>query len=357
MDKLWWNKIPNAVRLTNSIVDILVEGRNVLLCFPEYIPWYNTFRDQVEEIQRQELGGYGIDFLEDVENEEPGYMLFKEYCKKELRDDYRPAIGYARFLADAESIPLNNTIVWIKIKNIKRGKEWCDFVSKYNKDLKADFSGGLFILDFSDDISGISYKGGRIVKYEEYIGGFDYYIYCTLAASVLKTEKKKKEYLAEMVTSILGNDMELAAICLNNERYMDFWDNPILTIETVVSEYSRSDGKPFSFNLNEEEIRQRIWRAQIKYIFPLIESYRGNFVSNNIEAINRMLPISSSNGEQFTKPYEVEIGTLYYMACNRGIDLIDQEFKRLKCFKEARNKLAHLEVLSVRELEELFSLI
>lgn len=357
MDRLWWNKIPNAVRLTESIIDILVEGRSVLLSLPKYIPWYNTFRDQVEDVQRQNLGGYGIDFLEDSDDLEPGYFLFMEYCKKELRDDYRPAIGYARFLADAESIPLNNTIVWIKLKNEKRLKEWCDFVSKYYKELKDDFGGGLFIIETSIDISGISFKGGRIVKYEDYIGEFDYYIYCTLASSVLKTVKYKKEYLAEIVTSILGNDMELAALCLTNERFMSFWNNPVNTIESIVSEQSRSDGEIFSFKLNEEEIKQRMWRAQIKNLFPVIESYRGDFVSRNLESIDRMLPISSSNGEQFTRPYDVEIGTLYYMVCNRDIELSTEEYKRLKCFKEARNKLAHLDVLSVREIEELFELM
>ena len=355
MEKLFWNKISNAVRLTESIIYTLVEGKNVLLSLSEYIPWYNIFRDQVEELQRQELGGYGIDFYEDSVNDDPGYMLFMEYCKKELKDDYRPAIGYARFLANAESIPLNNSIVWVKVESDKRVKEWCDFITKYNKELKNEFSGGLFIVETLCDISGISFEGGKSVKYSDYIGEFDYYIYSTLASSVLNIEKHRKEYLAEMVTSILGNDIELSALCLADDRYKKFWEDPQKTINDIISEQTRSDGEEFSFALNNEGVKQRIWKAQIKNLFPLIEAYRGGFVKKYFVSIEKMLPISSSYGEEFAKPYEVEIGTLYYMACNGDIEVDSQDLKQLKCFKEARNKLAHIEVLSVKEIEDLFT--
>ena len=160
-----------------------------------------------------------------------------------------------------------------------------------------------------------------------------------------------------MVTSILDNDMELSALCLAEDRYKKFWEDPINTINSIVAEQTRSDGEEFSFILSDEEVQQRIWKAQIKNLFPLIESYRGEFVSKYLAAIEKVLPISSSNGEQFTKPHEVEIGTLYYMACNGDIDVNSQDFKRLKCFKEARNKLAHIEVLRFKEIEELFKWI
>lgn len=353
MENLWWEKIPNAVRFAESIVSALTEGKNVALSLPEFVPWYDDFRERVQFVQRQELGGYGIDSIIDYEDEEPGKTIFTKYCKKELRDEYRPAIGYAKFLSGAESITLNSTVAWIKVESEDRIKEWCKFISDYSKELKKGTMKGLFVIETKGVLSGITLKGGKIIKYNEYIGEFDYYIFSTLSASVLDIDRNKKEYLAEIATSVLDNDVELSSYCLSLSTFNDFWNDPICTIRTIVSNACRSDGDEFSFDLSSEEIQQRVWKAQIKNLFPKIEAFRGEFVSKYSDDIKKELPISSSSGEQYTKPYEVEIGTLYYMVCNRKIDIDTEEYKKLKIFKEARNKLAHLEVLEINDIDKL----
>ena len=145
MDKVWWESVPNALRLENSIIEYLESGKQIVFMYSEYIPWPDTFREQIEILQRQNITGYGIDYIKDEEDEEPGYQILNKYCKKEIKDDYRPAIGYARFLANLDSITLNSSIVWIKTYSESRIKLWCDFISDYRHDLKKESDGGMFI--------------------------------------------------------------------------------------------------------------------------------------------------------------------------------------------------------------------
>ena len=66
------------------------------------------------------------------------------------------------------------------------------------------------------------------------------------------------------------------------------------------------------------------------------------------------MPINNTYGEAYTIASEVELGTLYYMACNGLVNLSVKEREELKLYKEARNELAHLVCLENSVMEELF---
>ena len=118
MDELWWNQVPNALRFVNSIIDALQENKNIVLLFPEYVPWYLTFKEKMESLKSQVLSNYVIKDIEDKEDMLPGKIALNDFCKRELRDDFRPAIGYAKFLAETNNT-LNNSIVWVKVSSVK----------------------------------------------------------------------------------------------------------------------------------------------------------------------------------------------------------------------------------------------
>ena len=85
-----------------------------------------------------------------------------------------------------------------------------------------------------------------------------------------------------------------------------------------------------------------IWLAQIKTVYPVLEEYREDFVQRHSSAIARHLPITSSYGETYDDPNDVELGTLKYMADNGMLYLSAKEYESLKTNKDARNKLSRL---------------
>lgn len=80
-------------------------------------------------------------------------------------------------------------------------------------------------------------------------------------------------------------------------------------------------------------------------VFPVIEKYRSSFIKKHKDAIQKALPVSNSYGQKVTTPEEVEIGMLIYMVGNQLIHVSSSEYQEMECFRDARNKLAHLNVI------------
>ena len=353
MDKLWWNQVPNALRFVDSVMDKLQDGKNVVLALPQYVPWYWSFKERIDFLKAKLLSSYVIKDITDDDSKEPGEITLNSFCKKELRDDFRPAIGYGKFLAETNNT-LNNHIAWIKVMSAERANKWSEFISDYSKQKKI-FGCGLFVVEVMESEKLNSPKGVAIVSFGEYISGFDYYIFNILGSSVLSMSKDMKEYFAEVLTAVIGNDVELAAQCLSNGVHKDFLENPAETIKAIIGQESRSNGEYFVFQKDQSQIEMDVWKAQIKNLFPKIESYREEFAKKYSSEIEKNLPISASYGEEYKMPEEVELGTLYYLAKNKMLTISTEDFSKLKCFKNARNKLAHLNSLSIDEVNDLLA--
>ena len=142
-----------------------------------------------------------------------------------------------------------------------------------------------------------------------------------------------------------------------NEVYKGFLENPAETIKTIIGQESRSDGEYFTFPKDQSQVEMDVWKAQIKNLFPKIEAYREEFAKIYSSEIAMNLPISTSYGEEYELPEEVELGTLYYLAKNKMINISTADYSKLKCFKDARNKLAHLNSLTFNEVNDLLAYI
>ena len=220
--------------------------------------------------------------------------------------------------------------------------------TKANKD--KDKTPGIFIMEVHDDsIARKSKKGIKNLIFNQKIGDYDKYAFCALASSETRCKEYLRPYLAEVVSSVCGDDVELCAACVL--RGMEFLSLPDQTINDIIESCHRSDGERYFFNKSKEEITVSIWESQLKYIFPLIESYRKYFVKRYIRAIKNILPISNSYGEKVTIPEDVEIGTLFYLVGRGDIVISSTEYNELERYRNARNRLAHMNVLENEEVE------
>ena len=176
-------------------------------------------------------------------------------------------------------------------------------------------------------------------------------MFAVLASSSIKERPFINTYLSELVANVAGNDIELAAECINH--YKSFLENPLAFIRMVTEEKARSNGEPFSYSKNADEVKHLIWLSQIKTVYPYLEEYREEFVQKHYNAISKQLPIQASYGETYDDPKDVELGTLMYMVGNGIITISTSEYEKLKKYKEARNKLSHLTILNISEITDL----
>lgn len=132
---------------------------------------------------------------------------------------------------------------------------------------------------------------------------------------------------------------------------MRFLKDPKNTLKQIISTEYRSDGERYSY-LRLDDLRSLIWETQLKAVFPVIEQYRSYFIKRYSSCIQKALPLSNPNGQDITSPEDVEIGMLVYLVGNGNITLADSsEYPELERFRDARNNLAHLNILEPEDVE------
>lgn len=347
MDQIWWNHIIKARSFFEEIVSETVEGGSILLSLPDTIPWRNTLIDIVSERLRVENSKNNLDVIE-CPDMDPGEYLLEQYCKKEIRATYRYGVSYAKFLGLCQETVLNDRYLWISNISSKKIDEWINFVSEYQKNVK-DKTPGIFILEVHDDILVKKNKKGiKGLAFNQSIGAYDKYAFCALAASQTTCKEYLRPFLAEIVSSVCGDDVELCAACVSYGK--EFLESPIAVINKIVQNNYRSDGKKYIFNKNSDDIEEAVWESQLKYIFPLIEDYRKYFIRKYSNIIKNVLPLTTSYGEKVTCPEDVELGTLIYMVGKGDLNVSSREYTELERYRNARNKLAHMNLLDIDEL-------
>lgn len=350
MDKLWWNHITKAHKFMEDIVMTAAQERSIILSLPLNVPWKNTLIELVEEQLKIDNPKNSFDYLKCPEGD-IGLFLMNKYCKKERRESYRYGVSYASFLGRCEDIVLNDRYIWVYDIPAEKYSEWLDFIYEYNKNV-TDKTPAIFILEIHDDVlANKTKKGIRKILFNQEIDSYDKFAFCALAATNNNIKDYMRPYFAELVSSVCSEDIELCAQCVVSGS--EFLENPFDTIQSILSNKLRSDGEPYTFDKTKEEIEKLIWEAQLKNVFPMIEKYRWTFVKEYHDQIKKALPITTSSGEEVSTPEDVEIGALVYLVKNEFIRLDQRSYEELVKFRDARNKLAHLNLLDPDAVEEL----
>ena len=322
MDQIWWNHIIKAHAFLEEIVSKTVEGSSILLSLPDTIPWRNTLIDIVSERLRVENSKNNLDVIE-CPDMEPGEYLLEQYCKKEIRATYRYGVSYAKFLGLCQETVLNDRYLWVTNIPSKKLDEWIDFVSEYQKNVK-DKTPGVFILEVHDDtLAKKSKKGVKSSAFNQSISAYDKYAFCALAASQTTCKEYLRPFLAEAVSSVCGDDVELCAACVSCGK--EFLESPSAVINRIIRDNYRSDGEKYTFNKD--------------------------FNDRYSNAIKNVLPLTTSYGEKVTNPADVELGTLIYMVGKGDLNISSREYAELERYRNARNKLAHMNLLDIGEVE------
>lgn len=349
MERIWWNQVPNALKFFNRIADNLAQEKSVVFISSHHLPWENYFFSQIKETFREHSASKNIEELSDIEN--PGEYLLAEYCKREKRALYRPSKGYAKFFAENDDIVLHERVFILRINQTDLLVSWMDFVSDYIKERGKEKSKAVFLIECVTDKKISNKKGLPVISFDDHIGDYDRFIFCMLSSSCINENDIIRSYLSELAANISGNDIELCEKVLKD--YRNFLLDSYQTIKDIVTGSLKDDGSKYAFEKNQRDVKHDIWLSQVKIIYPILENYRETFVKENRYSIEKNLPISSSSGEKYNQPEDVELGTLRFLADNRRIIISTDEYYKLKAYTEARNRLSHLDVLSFDEIKNL----
>ncbi len=353
MDKIWWNQITKAHKFIEDIAAAAAGGTSTVLFLPENVPWKNTLLELTGDRLKMENPRNSF-VVTECPQEDAGLFLLNRFCAERKRATYRYGMSYAAFLGRCEDIVLNNRYIWVADVSDEKYDEWLDFVTEYNKSTAGRKTHAVFILEtHSRNLARKLRKGIRVLSFDQNIGMYDRFTFCALIAAENSCKDYLRPYLAELASAVCGEDAELCAQCVQAGK--GFMEHPGETLGLIAQNEYRSDGSAYCFSKSDDEIRRQVWETQLKNIFPVIEKYRNHFIEKNREDIKKALPISNSFGEMVEKPEDVEIGTLFYLAGLREISLSVGDYEELKLYRNARNMLAHLNVLDFEDVDAILS--
>ena len=334
--KIWWEDLNGPRRLLLETAENLSGGKSIVLALPKSVPWLNIMRDVLEKLLRKGTQTIKVVYAENI-SAEPQEFVLKNFCAN--KDGFRPYSkkAYAKFLAESTGIALNDSCIWIRNATPAQIDSWIAFIADYQNFLDGK-RGGVFLLETNYPLN---FKTGvEILSYNEKISGYDSFAFNIFAAADFANENHlMKQYLAELVSALTEGDVEFGAECIG--RSDDFLKNPEEVFGDILWEGKFTSGK------STDDIEQAIWMTQLKLIFPLVETFRRNFIRQYEDQIkNASLYISA--------PEEVEIGQLYGLFNQRRWLINENDADDLEFYREVRNKLAHLRTLPFDELKKIF---
>ena len=351
MQDIWWNQIPSAQQFVQELTDCILSGQSVLLNLPDWTPWYEKLYDTaVAELTR--LNPYNsVETLDCPEEDFGQYLLHSEFCSEQCRRTYRPPESTAAFLARSNQIALNSQYLWVRNISTQKLPLLGKFIAEYHRAAPASAPRAVFLLEVRCPAERVQlFKGVHVMDLAQAIDPFDSYMFCALGSAQCGPGANCRPYLAETVAALCQDEIELCALCLQN--WQQFWTDPIGTVQQLAQSNVRANGSAFAILPGEGQLRQRLWEAQIKQLFPHIEKYRMAFIRRHYEELSLHLPAQNRLHEPVQSPDELEIGALYSCYTNdEALRLSGEEYEELKFFRNCRNLLAHLNPLCSADVQ------
>lgn len=357
IEDIWWKRLSNPVNLIESVVDILLDNRSVVVVFDDDLPWRETFMEAISE----EVEVYSSEMRTKhhslADHQDPGDFLLKHYCSAEVQREYWPPDSKAGFLANRPQVSLNKSYVFVDLKG--DSSKWVSFIKEYTSYFEEGVPHGLFVLFTTDRkfLESGKKKGEddesasspiQFLDYTEFIHDYDTYLLCMTLLSQKKLSMLQQQYLSEIVVALSGNNVALAGALADSGE--------------VLAEHTQqvTDQVLRELNLSQKalhlDIGQALWQAQLKILFPILEKFRQNFISVYKKEVDALFyaPHPSLKFDCETSE-ELEIGQLYLLFVNTRI-LPFHDYDLLHSARLARNHLAHLEALPYQELKSLFTI-
>ena len=346
---IWWGRMGTSIRFLNRVTDCLQESRSVILQLPERFPWREQFYEQIDFRRERFSIHRRLVRMDWRAGDSPGSFVLRELCPRSVQADYWPGQTVAEYLGSLGTLELCGFYVWIRgLRSREDLISWADFTAKYEAASSRLERRAVFVLEYEGPAHHSASLPSAAYQCDEY----DTRAFC-LELSSEGRDTVNRGYLVELAVRIGGDDPELCAALLSAGQWLP--EDPVSVAQSVLSEQSHSDGQPFA-RMEESGIASVVWRAAVVLLFPVLEGFRFAFISRHASELARYLPITNSNGDRVTEPFDLELGSLFYVVSTASYAFSPEEAEQVSLCRNVRNLLAHNKPVPYRDVEAVLSL-
>lgn len=368
----WW-EVPGPSQFAASVAEDLRSGRNVVVCVPEWFP--DGLREAVQA-RLPASAGWVWDTLEPGRDSStpPADWIAERY----LDEQRRARIRSAGDLAVAPGF--ESWLIWVDGVDYSQWPAWCSFLEEYEagcrqravheRALFCVVARGLAALQPPKEEVALSVR-----VWQAEVEPLDMFLYCWTLVRERPWPKLHRRLAAGLLGAVSVWD-PLVAECLAQEPLDTLlkphpalaeiarergWqpvepnDYPVLWAQGMAD---RQDGRwrlhsaLLALNDPEDELRSRLWGAEVSVVLPFLEEFRRSVLERYRACIR--LPHPTPDGRQITECQELELQHLAWQLA-RHPALPEPTRTQLRRLANIRNRLAHLAVLEPSELTDLIS--
>lgn len=371
----WWNNITGPNSFVTEVANTLLSKSTVILKVPNDLPWRHQMRKTVEENLRR-LSGAGetiidvIDAVDDcAECKDPGKYLLQKYATGEIQRGYRERAGMTLQTYMIKNKVLRNTIIWVKGMDESQVATWIEFCKDYKT---TDVSDGLFVLEFHGSVVVMESKWIKYIDFMNYVCEYDVQLFNSFVMDEQSgINDAWRRYISTLAAQLCQTDAEVSETYIHETNFLI--ENPLEGIKRIADNpvFNRRGSEKHSShvlslwrNNNQNELKRRIWSAQIEVLFPIIEMQRMKIIDELYDQIEYSLTkyAIEQYGQKLSNPYDVELGTLDYMIGHRDdsdmrmLYVPDEVLRNdIHFLRDCRNTLAHGNYCTPEQVNQLLA--
>ena len=348
--EVWWGQIGTSLRFIESVTNCLRDCRSTVLQVPQQIPWKTVFYSAIDLRRTAYCGERRLVRLDWTEGMEPGEFILDELCSSRTKADYWPGQSYAAYLGQKEDILICDYYVWITGVHTKADiDKWSCFIGEYVQAAHLLPRAAVFIIEYDGQPAVSETPSVPVLHYD--VASYDCRVFALEISSTLNNAELQN-YQAELAYSISGSDPEFCFALL--EAGEKFVREPVISAMSIAQSHQSSCGVRFK-QISETQAESSVWEAALVQLFPILERFRMDIVSQYEASFLAELPISNAYGEKITDPKDLEIGMIYSLAVKKLI-FSSENGKKVNLCRRVRNYLAHNKTVPYNEVCAIYAI-
>ncbi len=358
-------QLPSLANLCNQIDRDIEEGLNVIFSLPLFFP--RGLDEAISKITREQ--DKGIKKIEIRTNggqiDDPVIFLSKYFGVSAHK-----GIFDLQNLVESEQFP-QCSVFLIDGLDEQNIAIWIEFLKNYGHSCRAisEFSRSIFCFQLKGPLCAFAPEND-VTLVNHKLSGVLNRLDSQIIISQLLQGKSLHSLHQKLFVSII---LELGTFDYNLIKYLIGYDlDTLLKPTEILIEFAKSRGWNLETSIeweqglidyfdgenqlhsailaiqgNVEEIQKRIWIAQVGIIFPYIEQQRIAILKKSKHIIK--VPFQT-DFKIIDNMYDLEISHIFYMVKNSHFSISTGTYNLLRCLCDMRNSIAHLEPISIENL-------
>jgi len=376
--KYWWFNIPGPKAVAEAIIEGIKSGKHVFLISFSDLPWRTVLRNEIALRCASTLIPEQVDAGDlDAPNKLISEFFIEKYGDHNTQMEFREIEEERGIKYLKKKGVIDNKLIWVKGMSEADYYKWDKFCRIH---AIKNPSQGICILETTFNNMPQLPKHIKKIDIKRMISPFDTLSFCGIIVSSIESETNIawKEYISNLTALLFTRDAEMA---LDYIQETDFREKgPIEALkdmcknkdEIIGSKREEKDTHPFYLIRNNEmkELEHRVWIAQLKVAFPIIQERQYHYADSNRENLQETIKrakeegtqIRNSHGDIINDPYDIELGLMLHLegqvfgSGHKPFKLTPNEKEEIRFLWDIRNKLAHMELCTPKDMGQLFKL-